>query len=100
MRTALFLAVLLLTGCASVPATKITFSPSTGAFTLDSPKDVHVQKLKSDIQNGKFTIALEGLSSTNSPDVIAAVAAANTAMAQQLVEALKVIEAMAAKGAK
>lgn len=94
----MFVTCLLVTGCASVPSTKFSLDPKTGVLTLDSPKNVSFNNLDATLSNGNHII-LQGYSSTNAVDVIAAVAAANAQMAGKLIEALQLLESMAAKGA-
>lgn len=89
---------MLVTGCATVPSTKFSIDPNTGVVTLDSPKNVSFNNLDATLAGGNH-IVIQGYSSTNAPDVIAAVAAANAAMADRMIEAMKILEAMATKSA-
>lgn len=72
------LALLLLTGCTMVPATKVSFNPVTHALTIKSPKDIAISNLVATIgTNGTASITIGSYSSYNNAEVIAAVAAQN-----------------------
>lgn len=86
------------TGCQSVPSTKLNVNPQTGIVGLDSPKEITISNMVATLPNGT-SFTLNGYSSHNSPDVIASVAAANAEMAKQYIEALKLLQSMAASGA-
>lgn len=94
----MFVTCLLVAGCASVPSTKFTIDPKTGVVTLDSPKNVHAEEIEVTLPNGT-RVRLKGYGSTNSPDAIAAVALGNAEMAGKLIDAMKLLESMAAKSA-
>ena len=93
-------AVLFGAGCAQVPATKFTIAPKTGTLSLDSPKDIAFTNLTSSMNpDGSFNISIGSYSSKNSPDVIAAVAAENAAMAATFADLVKTLGPMLIKGA-
>lgn len=94
----LSVAVLVLAGCASVPATKFTVNPQTGVFSLDSPKEISWTNLEANLPGGA-TFKIQGYNSHNSPEVLATVAAANAQMADKLIQAMQILQALAAKGA-
>ena len=85
-------------GCASVPATKVSLNPSTGAVTLESQKEIGISNLVATLPNG-VTVQLQGYQSHNSADVIASVAAANAQMADKLVQAMQLLQSMGARSA-
>lgn len=85
-------------GCASVPDTQLRIIPKTGEVRFSGPKDVTLTNLNAVIDGTKVSVKVGAMSAKNSPDVIAAVAAANEAMAEQLVRALQILGSMAAKG--
>lgn len=82
-------ASLLLTACVgpggNVPATKLAINPQTGEFTYDSPKQFYASNLVVNFR-GQESFKADVLRSENSPDVIAAVAAANAQMADKLLQ--------------
>lgn len=80
-------------GCASVPATKLSINPTTGAVILESPKEIGISNMIATLPNG-VQVQLQGYQSHNSVDVLAAVAAANAQSLAQIIEMLK-----SAKGA-
>jgi PBP1b-binding outer membrane lipoprotein LpoB len=88
----------LVAGCASVPSTKVSLDPKTGVFTLDSPKEITISNLVTKLPDG-IEVKLVGYQSHNSPDVIAAVANANAQMADKLIQAMQLLQQMAAQGA-
>jgi hypothetical protein len=81
-----------------VPSTEFSVNPQTGNVIVKSPKEIGISNLVATLPNG-VSVQLQGYQSHNSPDVIAAVAAANALMADKLIQAVKVIQEMAAKGA-
>lgn len=85
---ALALMCALLTGCASVPATKLSINPTTGAVILESPKEIGISNMIATLPNG-VQVQLQGYQSHNSVDVLAAVAAANAQSLAQIIEMLK-----------
>lgn len=90
-----WLAICLLTGCASVPKTQFTINPSTGTVTVNSRKDVEFSGLDATI--GGNAVKIKSYKSKNSPDVISAVANANLQMAAQLQAITADLRAIAAK---
>lgn len=89
---------LLLAGCAGVPATKLGINPQTGVVNLDSPKEITITNLDITLSKGDHFI-LNGYSSKNSPDVIAAVAKANADMADKLLQLVDKLSKLAEQGA-
>jgi len=79
---------LLATGCASVPATKLSLNPTTGAFVLESPKEIGISNMTATLPNG-VTVSLQGYQSHNSVDILAAVAASNAQSLAQIIDILK-----------
>lgn len=81
MKHALALALLALTGCTMVPATKVSFNPLTHELSIRSPKDITITNLVAMVNtNGTASITIGAYSSYNNAEVIAAVAAQNAAM--------------------
>lgn len=69
--------ILILCGCAMVPATKISFNPRTGELNVRSPKDVELTGLHAYATNGVSAIDIQKYSSKNNIEVIKAVTQAN-----------------------
>jgi hypothetical protein len=88
----LFALLIAISGCASVPATKVSINPTTGAITLESPKEIGISNMIATLPNG-VTVQLQGYQSHNSVDVLSAVAAANAQTLSQAVDLLKSIRA-------
>jgi len=81
---ALTTAALLITGCQSVPATKLKF----GSVALESPKEITISNLVTTFPDGT-QLQLQGYQSHNSVDVLSAVASANAQSLAQLIELIK-----------
>lgn len=77
---------ILLTGCASVPATHVEIPTAHGKFILDSPKenDWRGVEFEFDPTTGHVKAKIQRVSSGNSADVIAAVANSNAQMADRV----------------
>jgi uncharacterized lipoprotein YajG len=89
-------ACLMLTGCiARVPATSIR----VGTVEIISPKEIEARGVRVIKKGSDVDVRFDSLSSHNSPDVLATVAAANAKMADKVLQALDKLEAIAAKGA-
>lgn len=71
------LPILLLCGCAFVPATRIKFNPKTGELNVKSPKDVELTGLHAYATNGVSAIDIQKYSSKNNIEVLRAVTQAN-----------------------
>src|SRR5512143_1520311 len=88
--------LLVLAGCAGVPEATFDLDLATGKTHWQNPKNIAITGLDATIdKRGTARIKVESLTSTNDVNVVAAVAAANAAMAEQFVNALKILEAMA-----
>lgn len=99
MKLLILLMAATLTGCATVPSTKFAFNPKTGEIKVESPKEIDIKGLKVRVDGGKVDASIQSYSSHNSPDVIAAVANANAAMAEKILKGMEIIQSMAAKPA-
>jgi PBP1b-binding outer membrane lipoprotein LpoB len=86
--TALALA---LTGCARVPATKVSFNPATGELKVSSPKDIELTGLHAYVTNGLTRIDVEKYTSKNNVEVIKAVSDLNAENAKKGAELLGTI---------
>lgn len=75
-------------GCHGIPKTMISVNPQSGAFTINSPKEIDAEDLSISLPSGA-TFTAKKLQSHNSPDVIASQAVAN---ALQMEKANKMIE--------
>ena len=84
----LFASLIAFSGCASVPATKVSINPTTGAITLESPKEIGISNMVATLPNG-VQVTLQGYQSHNSVDVLSAVAAANAQSLAQIIEMIK-----------
>ena len=74
----LALTLVIMAGCASVPATKIAFNPVSKQLTIQSPKDVELSNLVATINTaGECKIEVGTYVSKNNAEVLAAVAAGN-----------------------
>lgn len=102
---AVLAALPLFSGCATVPSTQITLPTPNGAFKLNSPKENNWKNVKASFNpaTGEVKFEAESITSANSADVIAAVAAANASMANSViaggVKAIELGAAAAVKGA-
>lgn len=98
-------ASLCLSGCASVPATRIELPTPHGKFVINSPKENTWKgvRFEFDPATGRIVAEIKEVNSQNSADVIAAVAQANATMANAViaggVKAIELGAAAAAKGA-
>jgi hypothetical protein len=81
---------LLVTGCVSPPATRISGTVDGVPFSITSPKQVDMAgfHLRADKSNGTFDLAIDRLGSTNSADVIQTTGAAQVAQIKALGDAL------------
>jgi len=85
---AILIALLACAGCQSVPATKLSINPTTGAIILESPKEIGISNMVATLPNG-VQVQLQGYQSHNSIDVLAAVAASNAKTLEQAIELLR-----------
>lgn len=74
----------ILTGCLGpkVPATKISFDPSTKALTIISPKNVAITSLAVVDGTNGFTLTVTGYTSTNDNQVLSTVSQAQAQIAK------------------
>lgn len=80
------LLVIICTGCVSVPATRVSFNPTTHEVVIRSPKDVELSNVAVKVQGDAATITIEHYSSKNNSEVITAIAAQNAATAKAIAE--------------
>jgi peptidoglycan hydrolase-like amidase len=66
-----------LSGCMTVPATKISFNKQTNEVAIKSPKDVELKDLKIRVENGTADISIGSYKSANNADVVRAIAEFN-----------------------
>lgn len=71
------LLLLLVPGCMTVPQTDIGFSPATHTLSIKSPKNIQIGYLRADVTGTNVSITVSNYTSSNSPEVIAAVGRAN-----------------------
>lgn len=88
------IAAILVTGCATPPATELTI----GTSKLTSPKQMILSNLVVNLPDGS-TLKADYIHAYNEADVLSALAAQNVAQSAQLLEALKLLQNLAAKGA-
>ncbi len=67
------LPIALILGCATVPATRISFNPKTKALDIRSPKDVTIKSVEVTGNGTNFTLTVLGYESKNNIAVVAAV---------------------------
>lgn len=71
MNKAIYLSILLITGCVAVPKTKISGSLGGQPFTLEAPKDGDLQGLELSAEtNGSVHMHIDHLTVKMNPDVI------------------------------
>lgn len=103
MKKLITLAVLLgglftLSGCATPPATKISFNPATKQFDLYSPKQVIAKSIKATLPD-RTVVDIEGLDSENSAAVLTVLMQQNIAQGQQILQLTDKLNALIATGA-
>jgi len=86
-------AVLLLglTGCYTVPATKVFVDPVAHTFTIQSPKDIEITNLMVSVQGTNTTVSIGYYGSKNNFQVIQAVADVNLATQKNVLDGMKKI---------
>lgn len=94
----LILAAGLLTGCASVPSTKISLPTKLGLFQINSPKETSWTNVVFELSpDGTLKTSIGAVTAHNDANVIAGVAAANAQMADKLIQLINRLEAGTAK---
>lgn len=73
----LLIPILALSGCVSVPSTRISFDPVTHEVRIQSPKEITIKDLSIEVVDGKASIKIGTYESKNNAAVITAVAEAN-----------------------
>jgi len=100
LKLAILALSLLVSGCASVPQTELKLPTELGVFEFNSPKQIYASNVVvRTTGKGQLDVQIGTITSRNDADVIATVAAANAEMAEKFIEAMRLIQAMAASGA-
>lgn len=94
----LMLLLLLLTGCATVPQTEISWPTKAGTVSIRSPKQVQADEISVTVHtDGSVTTHLRGLKSENDATVLNAIALANLQAMQQSVNMIQELRGLAEK---
>ena len=93
----LLLGSLLLTGCYTVPATKISVDPKTHTFSISSPKDTKMADVTVTVDtNRAISVNIGSYSSENNSLVLKAINDANIESQKNIISGLEKITAAAA----
>jgi hypothetical protein len=94
------LLLIVLCGCATVPATKIQIPTARGPVLIDSPKETSWSNVKARFNSdGSFDFSIGGVKAENQVDVIQAVTSSNERMLSRGLDAAMEMIQSGAKGA-